>query len=129
MASMCSFSLPLLASSSAFSFPKILACARTLYNVVGWFLCCSSLTISYSMVLSGWLLCSVRCFICVLITYSPLRQSVNMCAGSSGYSSCIILSVAWIAISYVLKMFCRLGSLAAISKFLCWLYTPYPAFL
>ena len=57
MASMCSFSLPLLASSSAFSFPKILACARTLYSVVGWFLCCSSLTISCSMVLSGWLLC------------------------------------------------------------------------
>ena len=65
---LCSFSLPLLASSSAFSFPKILACARTLYSVVGWFLCCSSLTISCNMVLSGWLLCSVRCFICVLIT-------------------------------------------------------------
>ena len=34
MASVCSFSLPTLASSSAFSFPKMLTCARTLYNVV-----------------------------------------------------------------------------------------------
>ena len=57
------------------------------------------------------------CFICDLITYSPLRQSVNMCAGSLGYSSLIILRVACIAINSALKMFCGLGSLIAISKF------------
>ena len=34
MASMCSFSLPSLGSSFAFSFPSMLACARTLYNVL-----------------------------------------------------------------------------------------------
>ena len=69
------------------------------------------------MVLSGWLLCIVGCFIYVLITYNPLRQSVNMCAGSLGFSLLIILRVACIAISSTLKMFCRPGSLVAISKF------------
>ena len=70
------------------------------------------------MVLSGWLLCSVRCFICVLITYSPLRQSVNMCAGSLGCSTLIIFRVACIAINSALKLFCTPGSLAAIPRFL-----------
>ena len=70
------------------------------------------------MVLSGWLLCSVRCFIYVLITYSPLRQSVNMSASSLGYSSLIIFRIACIAINFALKMFCRLGNLIASSKFL-----------
>ena len=70
------------------------------------------------MVLSGWLLCSVRCFICVLIMYSPLRQSVNMCVGSLVYSLVIILRVACIAINSALKMFCKPGNLTAISKFL-----------
>ena len=70
------------------------------------------------MVLSGWLLFSVRCFICVLITYSPLRQSVNMCARSLGYSSLIIFRVACIAINSVLRMFCKPGSLTVSSKFL-----------
>ena len=58
------------------------------------------------------------CFICVLITYNPLRQFVNMCASLLGYSSLIIFRVAYIAINSVLKMFCRPGSLAASSKFL-----------
>ena len=57
------------------------------------------------------------CFICVLITYNPLRKSVNMCAGSLGFSSLIILKVAYIAISSALEMFCRLSSQVAISKF------------
>ena len=70
------------------------------------------------MVLSGWLLCSVRCFIYVLITYSPLRQSVNMCASSLGYSSLIVLRVTCIAINFALKMFCRPSSLIASSIFL-----------
>ena len=70
------------------------------------------------MVLSGWLLCIVGCFICVLITYSPLKQSVNMCAGLLEYSSLIIFRVACIVINSALKMFCRLGSLTASSKFL-----------
>ena len=70
------------------------------------------------MVLFGWLLYSVRCFICILITYSPLRQSVNMCVGSLGYSSLIIFRVACIAINFALKMFCRPGSLTTSSKFL-----------
>ena len=71
------------------------------------------------MVLSGWLLCSVRCFICVFITYSPLRQSVKMCAGSLGYTSIIFLRAVCIAINSALKMFCKPGSLTASSKFLC----------
>ena len=70
------------------------------------------------MVLSGWLLCNVRCFICVLITYSPFRQSVNMYAGLLGYSLLIIFRFACIAINFALKMFCRPGSLIASSKFL-----------
>ena len=70
------------------------------------------------MVLSGWLLCSVRCFICVLITYSPLRQSINMCAGSLGYSSLIIFRFACIAIHSALKMFYKPGSVTTNSKFL-----------
>ena len=70
------------------------------------------------MVLSGWLLYSVRCFIFVLITYSPLRQFVNIFAGLLGYSSLIIFRVACIAINSALKMFCRPGSLTASSKFL-----------
>ena len=70
----------------------------------------------------------MRCFICVLITYNPLRQFVNMYVGSLGYSSLIILRVVCIAINSALKMFCRRGSLIASSMFLDWLYTPYPAF-
>ena len=35
MALMCPFPLPSLASLSVFSFPSMLVCARTLYNVVG----------------------------------------------------------------------------------------------
>ena len=62
--------------------------------------------------------CCIVCFICVLITYSPLRQSVNMCAGSLGYSPLIILRVACIAINSALKMFCKSGSLIASSRFL-----------
>ena len=68
------------------------------------------------MVLLGWLLYIVGCFICVLITYSPLRQFVNMCAGLLGYSSFIIFRVACFAINSALTMFCRPGSLNASSK-------------
>ena len=70
------------------------------------------------MVLSEKLLCSVRFFICVLITYSPLRQPVNICARLLGYSSLIIFRIACIAINSALKMFCRRGTLTASSKFL-----------
>ena len=70
------------------------------------------------MVLSGWLLCIVGCFIYVLITYSPLRQSINMCAASLGYSLLIIFRITCIAINSTLKIFCRPGSLIASSKFL-----------
>ena len=58
------------------------------------------------------------CFICVLITYNSLRQSVNMYAGSLGYPFLIILRVACIAINSALKMFCRPRSLIANSMFL-----------
>ena len=51
--------------------------------------------------------------------YSPLRQSVNMCAGLLGYSLLIIFRIACIAINSALKIFCSLGSLIASSKFLC----------
>ena len=59
----------------------------------------------------------MRCFICVLIRYSPLRQSVNICVGLLGYSPLIILKVACIAINSALKIFCRPGSLTASSIF------------
>jgi hypothetical protein len=71
---------------SASSLPLMFACALTLYNVVGWVLCVRRFTISSKIVLSGWLLCSVGCFIWFLITYRPLRQSVKICAGSFGKS-------------------------------------------
>ena len=57
-------------------------------------------------------------FICVLITYNPLRQFVNMYAGSLGYSLLIILRIVCIAINSALKMFCRLSSLITSSMFL-----------
>ena len=60
----------------------------------------------------------MECFICVLITYNPLRQFVNMYAGLLGYSLWIILKVASIAINSTLKIFCRPGSVIAISMFL-----------
>ena len=53
----------------------------------------SILAISLSMVLSAWLFCCVGCFICVLMTYIQLRQSVKMYAGSLGYLVVMILSV------------------------------------
>ena len=59
----------------------------------------------------------MRCFICVLIMYSPFRQSMNMFAGLLGYLPLIILKVACIAINSTLKMFCRLDSLTASSIF------------
>ena len=58
------------------------------------------------------------CFICILITYSPVRQFVNMCVGSLGYSLLIIFQIACIAINSALKIFCRPDSLTASSKFL-----------
>ena len=118
MALVYSFSLPSLASSSVFSLLSTLACACTLYNVVGQVLCCSNSIISYNMVLFGWLLYSVRCFICVLISYSPLRQFVNMSAGLLEHSPLIILRVACTAINSALKMFCRFDNLTVSSKFL-----------
>ena len=58
------------------------------------------------------------CFICILITYSPLRQFVNMCAGLLEESLLIIFRLAYIAINCVLKMFCNSGSLIANFIFL-----------
>ena len=62
---------------SASSFPVMFACALTLYSVVGWVLCIRKLIISSKIVLYGWLLCSVGCFIWFCITYRPLRQFVK----------------------------------------------------
>ena len=70
----------------------------------------------------------MSCFICVLITNNPLRQSVNMYVGSLGYSSLINLKVACIAINSALKIYCKSRSLIASPMFLDRLYTPYPAF-
>ena len=60
----------------------------------------------------------MRCLICVLIIYSPLRQSVNMSAGLLRYSLLIVLRVACIAINSILKMFCKPSSMTASSIFL-----------
>ena len=68
------------------------------------------------MVLSGWLLCIVECFIFALIMYSPLKQSVNMCAGLLEYSSFFISRVVCTAINSSLKLFYRPASLIASSK-------------
>ena len=54
---------------------------------------------------SGWLLCSVGCLICVLSRYNTFRLSVNMYAGSFGYSVLMILNVLCIAIIYARNMF------------------------
>ena len=94
----------------------MLACACTLYNVLGSVLCSRKSTISCNMVFSGLLLCIVGCFISALITYSPLRQSVNMCTGSLEYSSFFISKVVCTASNSALKLFCRPGSLTASSK-------------
>ena len=53
------------------------------------------------------------CFIFILITYNPLKQSVNMYAGLLG-----VFFVNYFAINSALKMFCRPGSLIATSIFL-----------
>ena len=58
------------------------------------------LTIPSQMVLSGWLLCSVGCFIWFFITYRPLRQSVKICAGSFGKSLFIIVRACCMAINF-----------------------------
>ena len=87
------FWVPFFASVSACSFPIMLIWALTLYMVVVWVRFCSILVISLSMVLSAWLFYCVGCFICVLITYIQLRQSVKMCAGSYGYLAVIIFSI------------------------------------
>ena len=81
-ANLYSFLVPFFASMSACSFPSILICALTLWIVVVCVRFLSILTMSVSMVLSAWLLWCVGCFICVLITYRQLRQSVKMWAGS-----------------------------------------------
>jgi len=71
----------------------------------------------------------VGCLICVFRTYKQLRQSVNICAGSSGYLVVISLSVLWIAISSTWKLVCRRGSLFEICmSALVGLYIPYPTF-
>ena len=49
----CSFLLLAFASLSAFSLPLMLECARTLCIVSMWVCCCSMLTISARIVLSG----------------------------------------------------------------------------
>ena len=56
----------------------------------------------------------VGCLMCVFRLYRQLRQSVNICAGSSGYLVEISLSVLWIAISSARKLVCRPGSLFEI---------------
>ena len=78
---------------SASSFPLMFACALTLYSVMGWVLSVRKLTISSKMVLLGWLLCSVGCFIWLFITYRPLKPSVKICVGSFGKSLSIIARV------------------------------------
>jgi hypothetical protein len=57
------------------------------------------------VVWSGWLLCIVGCLICVLSRYNTFRLSVNMYAGSFGYSVLMILSVSCIAIISARRMF------------------------
>ena len=63
----------------------------------------------------------MRCLICVLITYKPLTQLVNMCVDSLGNSSIIFLRVVCIAINSTLKMFCRLDNVTTSSFALDWL--------
>jgi hypothetical protein len=52
---------------------------------------------------SGWLLCSVGCLICVLSRYNTFRLSVNMYAGSFGYSVLLILNVLCIAVDFLAR--------------------------
>ena len=66
-------------------------------------------------------------YLCFNYIY-PLKKSVNMYAGSLGYSSLIFLRVVCITINSALKIYCKTGSLIASSIFLDRLYTPYLAF-
>ena len=117
--------MPSLASVLASSFPVMLACALTLYSVVGWVICIRKLIISSKIVLSWWLLCSVGCFIWVFfITYRPLRQFVKICACSFGKSLLITLRAWCMAINSTLKMFCRPSSRIASLIFFSCLYMP-----
>ena len=65
----CSLDIPFSASVSASSFPVMFACALILYNIVSWVLCIRKLTISSRMVLYGWFLCSVGCFIWFFLSH------------------------------------------------------------
>ena len=123
-----SFFFALLASLCAFSLPSMFVCTWTLYIVVGWILLGNISSISFNIILSRWLLCCVGCLICVLITYRPFRQSVNMCVGSLGNLLFIFWIVWCIAINSTLKIFCNPGSLTTNSIFLTRLYIPYPIF-
>jgi hypothetical protein len=85
--------------------PSMLTCALTLYSVIGcvWFWSCC--TMVARVIWSRWLLCSVGCLIYVLSRYNTFRLSVNMYAGSFGYSVLMVLSVLCIAIIYARNMF------------------------
>jgi hypothetical protein len=74
--------LPSFASLSASLLPIIFVWALTLYRYVLAVRFLSMFTMDASIVLSGWLFCSVGCLIWVLMRYSELRLSVNMCVGS-----------------------------------------------
>jgi hypothetical protein len=74
--------LPSFANLSTSSLPMMLVCALTLCRVVGAARSFSSFTIKASIVLSGWLFCSVGCFTWVFMRYRELRLSVRICASS-----------------------------------------------
>ena len=111
-----SFTLPSLASLSAFSFPSMLACARTLCKVVNCVRFCSISTIDVRIVLSGWFLCRDGCVIWVFKRYSTFMQSVKIWTGSWAYCVVIILSVLCIAIISARNMFCSPCSLLSILR-------------
>jgi hypothetical protein len=54
----------------------------------------SIFAIDASIVLSGWLLCCMGCFIHVLMRYREFKLSVKMCAGSLG-NSCVSICKVW----------------------------------
>jgi hypothetical protein len=70
----------------------------------------SILTIFSRIILSGWLLWLMGCFIWVFRRYSMFRQSVNMWAGSFWYVVVRSCRVWCMAIISARKIFCSPGN-------------------
>ena len=126
--SLCSNTHPILANLFACSLPLMFVWALTLWSVVVCVRDCNILIIDSSIILSGWLLCRVGCFVCVFRRYKTLKQFVKMCAGSFRYVVVRRRRVWCMAINSARRIFWTPGNRSAILRFLKGLYIPYHVF-